>query len=104
MLSQAWKLWNENAALKLIDAAILVPGIETEILKYVHVGLLCVQELAKDRPDVSAVLSMLNSDNSNLPCPKLSAYTRRLGSSESETSSQKVNSINDVSITIIEGR
>ncbi|CDP04303.1 unnamed protein product [Coffea canephora] len=104
LLGYAWKLWNEKEAVKLIDAAMFVPGIEKEVLRYVHAGLLCVQEFAKDRPDISAVLSMLNSEISNLPLPKLPAYTRRLGSSESDSSSQRVDSINNVTVTIVEGR
>ena len=97
-------MWNEKEAVKLIDAAMSVPGIEKEVLRYVHAGLLCVQEFAKDRPDISAVLSMLNSETSNLPLPKLPAYTRRLGSSVSDSSSQRVDSINNVTVTIVEGR
>ncbi|CDP04302.1 unnamed protein product [Coffea canephora] len=104
LLGYAWKLWNEKEAVKLIDAAMFVPGIEKEVLRYVHAGLLCVQEFAKDRPDISAVLSMLNSEISDLPLPKLPAYTRRLGSSESDSSSQRVGSINNVTVTIVEGQ
>ncbi|CDP17676.1 unnamed protein product [Coffea canephora] len=67
LLGHAWKLWNANEATKLIDAAIVNSGIQTEMLRYIHVGLLCVQQFAKDRPDVSAVLLMLTSEISNLP-------------------------------------
>ena len=101
---QAWKLWNENEAAKLVDPALSDPRVEMEILRYVHVGLLCVQESANDRPNVSNVLSMLNSEIAELPPPKLPAYTARLGSSEGEGSQQSGHSVNDVSLTIIQGR
>lgn len=76
-----------------------------EISRYIHVGLLCVQEYAKDRPNMSAVLSMLNSEIIELPDPKLPGYaTRTLCSSETEQSHQAGQSSNDLSITILLGR
>ncbi|CDP04297.1 unnamed protein product [Coffea canephora] len=104
LIGYAWKLWNENEAVKLVDPALSDPRVEMEILRYVHVGLLCVQESANDRPNVSNVLSMLNSEIAELPPPKLPAYTARLGSTESEGSQQSGHSVNDVSLTIIQGR
>ncbi|CDP17688.1 unnamed protein product [Coffea canephora] len=103
LLGHAWKLWNESEAAKLIDAAIIDPAFKTEMLTFIHVGLLCVQEFAKDRPDVSAVLSMLSSEISNLPRPKFPAYTGRLGSS-GKSSRERVYSINNISLTTVEGR
>ncbi|XP_027074549.1 G-type lectin S-receptor-like serine/threonine-protein kinase At1g11300 [Coffea arabica] len=103
MPGHAWKSWNENEAAKLIDPAIFDLGAITEMLRYIHVGLLCVQESAKDRPDVSAVLLMLTSEISNLPRPKFPAYTGRIGFSE-KSSRQRAYSINDISLSSIEGR
>lgn len=39
--------------------------------------LLCVQELAKDRPSISIVVSMLCSEIAHLPPPKPPAYSER---------------------------
>ncbi|CAI9090998.1 OLC1v1025910C1 [Oldenlandia corymbosa var. corymbosa] len=103
LLRYAWKLWNENETSKLIDKRISDPGNETEILRYVHVGLLCVQEFPNDRPDVSAVLSMLNSEIAVLPPPNFPAYTERLCSSAERTgSSHSAYSMNNFSITVVE--
>lgn len=104
LLRHAWKLWNEGAIVKLIDPSITDPSIEMEILRYVHVGLLCVQEFANDRPHVAAVLSMLNREISELPCPKLVAFAERLVPSETESSQQTAHSINNLTQTIVEGR
>ena len=38
------------------------PYCEMEMLRCIHVGLLCVQEFAKDRPIISVVISMLKSE------------------------------------------
>jgi hypothetical protein len=97
-------LWNEGEAVKVIDPSIFDPSIEMEILRYVHVGLLCVQEFAKDRPNVSAILSMLNSEISELPRPKLPAFTGRVVSSTNESSQQSAYSVNNMSLTIVEAR
>ena len=40
---------------------------EKEIAKCVQIGLLCVQELPNDRPNVSNVIWMLTTENANLP-------------------------------------
>ena len=77
-----------------------------EITKCVHIGLLCVQEIANDRPSVSTVIGMLTTEITNLPEPKQPAFITRREKSEGESSnqsSQKV-SINDVSLTSVTGR
>ena len=40
-----------------------------EVLRSIHVGLLCVQHCADDRPSMSSVVLMLSSDAA-LPQPK----------------------------------
>lgn len=44
-----------------------------EVLRSIHVGLLCVQHHAKDRPTMLSVLLMLVSDSA-LPQPKQPAF------------------------------
>jgi len=38
-------------------------------MRIIHVGLLCVQEGATDRPTTSDVISMLNNETMVLPAP-----------------------------------
>ena len=47
---------------------------ESEVLKCIHVGLLCVQEKAIDRPAMSSVFLMLSNENVGLPIPKQPAF------------------------------
>lgn len=89
---------------KFVDPAIFDTCIEIEFLRYVRVGLLCVQEYAKDRPNVSTVLSMLNSEIVELPLPNLPAYAGKIGSSVHGSSQHDICSVNDVTITVVEGR
>ncbi|CAI9090993.1 OLC1v1025903C1 [Oldenlandia corymbosa var. corymbosa] len=108
LLGYAWKLWNENQVVNLAFTEGLNPSAEMEILRCVHVGLLCVQESADDRPNMSAVLSMLNSEIRDLPPPKLPAYTARIMSHYEDQScspqQSERHSINDLSLTDVHGR
>ncbi|PHT29960.1 G-type lectin S-receptor-like serine/threonine-protein kinase [Capsicum baccatum] len=103
LLAYAWKLWNENKIFELVDPKIIKLQLEKEIHRCVHVGLLCVQEYAEDRPNVSIVLSMLSREIDDLPCPKQPAFTTRPTWSK-KGSSRIQGSVNNVSITIMEGR
>ncbi|KAL2932343.1 Cysteine-rich receptor-like protein kinase 10 [Bienertia sinuspersici] len=67
-----WELWKNNDPLKLVDPAITVdPCIRSQILKCIHLGLLCVQHYAEDRPTMTILVSMLDVNNTmELPYPK----------------------------------
>lgn len=71
-----------------------------------HVALLCVQEFAKDRPVVSTVISMLNSEIVDLPVPKNPAFAEAEGCLDTESFQQNhnIDSINSVTVTIFVGR
>ncbi|XP_059635536.1 G-type lectin S-receptor-like serine/threonine-protein kinase At1g11330 [Cornus florida] len=79
LIGFAWKLWNEDRIEMLIDPTISDPCFQVEILRYVHVGLLCMQEFATNRPTISTILLMLSSEIANLPTPKQPAFTKILG-------------------------
>ena len=99
---QAWKLWNANNIMALIDPMISEPCFEMEILRCIHVGLLCVQDFAEDRPNVSAVISMLKSEIVDLPHPKQPAFTER--QIALDTDSSQSCSVNNVTVTIVQGQ
>ncbi|KAL9355640.1 hypothetical protein Peur_053610 [Populus x canadensis] len=46
------------------------PCFQDEIYRSIYVGLLCVQEFARDRPAVPTIISMLHSEIVDLPAPK----------------------------------
>lgn len=102
-----WSLWKEHKSLELVDESIAQSFFADEVLRCIKVGLLCVQEQPDDRPTMSSVLLMLNSNSSLLPEPKPPGFvvaTKEL--SETETSTSKGDSLsrNHASITILEGR
>ncbi|KAF3775901.1 Inactive protein kinase [Nymphaea thermarum] len=61
---QAWRLWMENKALQVVDPTLDGTCDINEILRCIHIGLLCVQEEASSRPKMSKVVPML--ENSSL--------------------------------------
>ncbi|KAK2987268.1 hypothetical protein RJ640_017571 [Escallonia rubra] len=99
---QAWKLWNEEEIVKLVDPRIAESCFQMEILRYIHVGLLCVQEVAKDRPIISVILSMLSSVIEDLSTPREPAFTVKQTSSEADFSQQSQTrcSVNDTTAAI----
>ncbi|KAH0699830.1 hypothetical protein KY284_014045 [Solanum tuberosum] len=103
LLAYAWKLWNENNIIKLIDPKIFDSSFEKQMVRCVHIGLLCVQEYAEDRPNVSTVLSMLTSDITELPTPKQPAFTGGHASPQ-QVSSKSQGSVNADTITVLEPR
>ncbi|KAF3772973.1 Cysteine-rich receptor-like protein kinase 10 [Nymphaea thermarum] len=66
LLKYAWRLWMENKALQAVDRT-LVGTCDNEILRCIHIGLLCVQEDASSRPKMSKVVAMLENSSLNLP-------------------------------------
>ncbi|XP_022742993.1 G-type lectin S-receptor-like serine/threonine-protein kinase At1g11330 isoform X2 [Durio zibethinus] len=106
LLGYAWQLWNEDNILALTDTAVYDQCHYQEIKRCIHVGLLCVQEYAKDRPTISAVISMLNSEIVDLSTPKQPAFTERNIAVDVESPQNNDNkcSINDVTVTNVEGR
>lgn len=107
LLGYAWKLWKEEIVSPLIDSTISDPIFRNEILRCIHIGLLCVQEFVQDRPSMSAVISMLNSEILDLPAPKQPGFTGRQFTTDTESSQQNQEitcSVNKVTITCVEGR
>ena len=59
----------EDKAMELIDKSLCdMCTLSDQVLRCIHVGLLCVQQRPEDRPDVSSVILMLSSEIS-LPKP-----------------------------------
>ncbi|XP_068312708.1 cysteine-rich receptor-like protein kinase 29 [Pyrus communis] len=73
LLSYAWKSWKEDTASNLIDP-LLKSGSKPEIMRCVHVGLLCVQQNIADRPTMAAVILMLTTNSLDLPVPSQPAF------------------------------
>ncbi|KAG2689712.1 hypothetical protein I3843_09G150400 [Carya illinoinensis] len=106
LLGHAWKLWNEGRILDVMDALMEKPLPESEILRSIQVGLLCVQQQPEDRPTMPSVLMMLDGENDSLLQPKQPGfYTERyLTEADSSSTRKKPQTTNEITITMLQGR
>lgn len=101
----AWNLWNEDRGWDLMDQTLKESCKPSEVLKCIHIGLLCVQEDPTDRPTMSSVVLMLGSENASLPPPKQPAFISRKEPSETASSSSAMESgLHDIINFSTEGR
>nr|XP_034897888.1 G-type lectin S-receptor-like serine/threonine-protein kinase At4g27290 [Populus alba] len=105
LLGHAWKLWTEERALELLDNMSDRPYSVSEVLRCIHVGLLCVQQKPEDRPNMSSVVLMLGSENS-LPDPKQPGFftERNMPAVDSSSGNHESSSINDLTISELDAR
>ncbi|RYR32491.1 hypothetical protein Ahy_A10g047047 isoform G [Arachis hypogaea] len=105
LLVYSWKLWCEGECLELVDPILENTYIRSEVIRCIHIGLLCVQEDAIDRPTMSTVVVMLASETMTLPNPNHPAFSvgRKFGKEDESTSkTSKDNiSVNEVSMSNI---
>ncbi|KAG1342753.1 putative Cysteine-rich receptor-like protein kinase 24 [Cocos nucifera] len=78
LLRSAWKLWNQERGLELIDPLLRDSYSPNEASRCVHIALLCVQENVEKRPTMPLVVTMLRSEQMVLPEPtQPPTYVRR---------------------------
>ncbi|GFP83944.1 receptor-like serine/threonine-protein kinase sd1-8 [Phtheirospermum japonicum] len=107
LLAYAWKLYREGKGLELIDTSAGESYSAGEVMRCIQVGLLCVQEHAEDRPNMSAVVLMLSSDCVSMPQPKHPGYCTGRRPAEAESSSSRQDetcTVNEVTVTMLDGR
>ncbi|KAJ9542968.1 hypothetical protein OSB04_029474 [Centaurea solstitialis] len=73
LLGHAWRLYREGKCMELMSPCLRNSCIISEVERTIHVGLLCVQNLAEDRPTMSSVVLMLSGEGA-LPSPKQPAF------------------------------
>ncbi|WRX27713.1 Serine-threonine/tyrosine-protein kinase [Theobroma cacao] len=104
LLGHAWKLWNEEKALELMDELMEQEYPEHEAIRCIQVGLLCVQQRPEDRPVMQTVLLMLDSESMSLPQPGRPGFYAERSLSETESSSLGKLISNEMTVTLLEGR
>ncbi|XP_050935996.1 cysteine-rich receptor-like protein kinase 10 isoform X3 [Cucumis melo] len=70
ILTYAWKLWKEEMALELSDPSLETRYSKDEVLRCIHIGLLCVQDDPSRRPSMASIVLMLNTYSVPLPLPE----------------------------------
>ncbi|KAI3936004.1 hypothetical protein MKX01_025634 [Papaver californicum] len=114
LLSYVWRHWNDGSAMEILDPTLKDTCSRNEVVRYIHVALLCVQENVADRPTMPTVVLMLSSYSATIPDlpsapaffpgstihmePK-SSYSEEQGSSQHESISSKNESISEAVTT-----
>ena len=99
----------ESRSFEMIDACLRDYSQDlSEVLRCIHVSLLCVQQCPVDRPNMSSVILMLGSEG-ELPQPKPPGYymeaDHHLAEADSSSSNKHASfSTNDMTMSEMEAR
>uniref|UniRef100_A0A804KIH8 Cysteine-rich receptor-like protein kinase 10 n=1 Tax=Musa acuminata subsp. malaccensis TaxID=214687 RepID=A0A804KIH8_MUSAM len=74
LLSYTWEKWQDGSASEIVDPALGGHYQQSDLLRCVQIGLLCVQENPSDRPTMSTIVVMLNSETVSLRAPSQPAF------------------------------
>ncbi|KAJ0764214.1 putative protein kinase RLK-Pelle-DLSV family [Helianthus annuus] len=97
LLGHAWRLYKQGRSIELMSASLRASCVVPEVIRSIHVALLCVQHHAKDRPTMLSVLLMLVSDSA-LPTPKQPAF---FTGEENTCKLDSVSSLDEYMITLL---
>ncbi|OMP04572.1 S-locus glycoprotein [Corchorus olitorius] len=107
LIEHAWKLWKELRPLELADDFLAETDnmSKSEVLRCIHISLLCVQQHPEGRPSMSSVVVMLGSEN-ELPLPKQPGFLLHKSPFGTDSSSANYGSSsrNEISLSLLEPR
>ncbi|XP_057460354.1 cysteine-rich receptor-like protein kinase 10 isoform X2 [Actinidia eriantha] len=72
--SHTWQHWSRGTGLEVVDPSLGGQWPRYEVLKCIHIALLCVQEAAGGRPTMSEIVLMLNSYTATSLVPSRPAF------------------------------
>ncbi|KAG8080244.1 hypothetical protein GUJ93_ZPchr0007g6025 [Zizania palustris] len=79
LLTKVWEQWVAGTVLQTVDPSMNGSFSESDVLRCINVGLLCVQGNPTDRPLMSAVVLMLGSETVELQAPSKPTFFSRNG-------------------------
>ncbi|KAF9618012.1 hypothetical protein IFM89_039409 [Coptis chinensis] len=74
LTSYAWRQWEKGSPLELIEPTLRERYSKNEVMRCIHIGLLCVQEDVARRPTMASIVLMLNSYSVTIPLPNEPAF------------------------------
>ncbi|XP_026391043.1 putative receptor-like protein kinase At4g00960 isoform X3 [Papaver somniferum] len=74
LLTYTWMHWQRGSALEVLDSSFKESCPRDEVMRCIHIALLCVQDRIADRPTIGSVILMLNCNSMTLPLPTRPAY------------------------------
>lgn len=104
LVSHVWESYQAGKSSELIDPCLADTSNLSQVLRCVHIGLLCLQEHPEDRPSMSSVVTMLSSDNS-LAVPQQPGFLVERNPHRGNSSSGVDSSVvNEITFTLLEAR
>lgn len=100
---QAWRLHIEDRSLELVAKCLDESNSMSQVLRSIHVALLCVQCDPKDRPPMASAILMLESE-ALLHSPKEPGFYIGTQQDNVCSSSYETSSNNELSFSILNGR
>lgn len=98
-------LWKEGRGVELLDEAISGSFHHSKLLRCIQVALLCVEAQPRNRPLMSAVVTMLTSENAVLPEPNEPGLNvGRMSSSDTGSSQTRSATTNTITVTALDVR
>ncbi|CAL5014683.1 unnamed protein product [Urochloa decumbens] len=104
LLAYAWSIWQDGKAIDLLDTSLVETCSPGEALRCIHIGLLCVQDNPNSRPLMSSVVFMLENEFTPLSVPRQPVYFSQRYPEAQGTGESTSNSVNSMSVTMLEGR
>ncbi|KAJ0439115.1 putative protein kinase RLK-Pelle-DLSV family [Helianthus annuus] len=99
LLSFAWKSWRNGTTSNIIDPTLKMGPSLHDVIRTIHVGLLCVQENVISRPTMDSVVHMLHSFSVTLHVPSEPAFFYSSKKTSGLQDPKISESINEVSIS-----
>ncbi|KAI7746524.1 hypothetical protein M8C21_016366 [Ambrosia artemisiifolia] len=105
LIGHAWLLHTEGRSLQLVDKCLGESFNASQVLRSIHVGLLCAQRYPEDRPTMTSVIMMLGGEGP-LSSPKEPGFYvgKSMHDTTQSSSSYGASSNNELSITMLHGR
>ncbi|WVZ87301.1 hypothetical protein U9M48_033958, partial [Paspalum notatum var. saurae] len=104
LIDYAWNLWKDSKTEYFLDSSVKDNCPVDEVSRCIHIGLLCVQDSPDCRPLMSAVVFMLENKATPLPTPIQPVYFARRVAQPGMAGDNNEFSVNDLSLTVQEGR
>ncbi|XP_047154513.1 cysteine-rich receptor-like protein kinase 25 [Vigna umbellata] len=74
LMTEVWREWKNETPMGILDQNMKENYSESEVVRCLQIGLLCVQENPNIRPTMGRVVSYLNNHSLELPSPQEPAF------------------------------
>ncbi|KAL8506053.1 hypothetical protein ACS0TY_017060 [Phlomoides rotata] len=105
LVGHAWMLYKEERSEEVVDSCLTNSCYLPEILRSIHIGLLCVQDQPEDRPGMALVVQMLSTDGA-LPDARHPGFftARDVLTTATSVSQSSTSSKNTMSVSLLQAR